>query len=354
MTDRPPVHASKRWAAWLWTGGWILAIFVAALWVFRPDPAYQPPEGWTYWNDPGPVMEVLPNAKGFLAVGREGVLQLGFDGKSTVVELPAFEGPPVTYSLAQDSQSRFWLGHAYGLSIGAPGDWAYVRELADTAINEVRAIEIDARGRAWIGSDSGVWRIDQAEDYTGNNDVQSATRLLDGVRVMVLLADRYGDVWAGTTDGLYHWSDQTQDWRTWGRADGLPNQQVSALLEDTSGRIWVGTGFHDKGGSVIFSRRSQDTWEIEKAIPTALMPAAKARSFFQDRHGNVWIGTETNGFSVITGDFELLSMTQSAALPSLEITAIGQLPNGAVWLGTLNGLLLLSKPVVDKLNMTQG
>lgn len=159
---------------------------------------------------------------------------------------------------------------------------------------------------------------------------------------MTMLLDAESGLWVGTTKGLYYFAgDQRQ---RWGVEDGLPNPQVSALMQDRKNLVWVGTGFHDQGGTILFKKES-GSWTLEKTLPNSLLAAPKTRSMFQDANDNIWLGSETAGLSIISKDQSLRKITQNNGLPGREVTIIKQASNKGVWLGTLKGLIHVEMPL---------
>ena len=331
---------------WFWAGAWLLMMIAGAVWVFHPAPAYVAPPGWTYWQEAGPVLDLLLDGEDILVAGRNGMARLRNGSNVEPLVLSGFETPPVTYAIRKDGLGQIWVGHETGFSIRTAAGWINVGRLDGAELSQVRAIEFGQKGEVWIGGSGALWKLDKPSNLLPENSPVEARRMLDGFRVLSLLADSSGGLWAGTDDGLFHFSAGGDGVRSWNVEDGLPNRQVAAMMQDREGRVWVGTGFHDHGGTVVFARRGTD-WIIEREIASENMAAPKTRSFFQDGRGNIWLGTETDGFSVMTGNLRSARITKGDLLPSAEVTAIRQTQDGKIWLGTLNGLLSLSRDAVE-------
>ena len=54
--------------------------------------------------------------------------------------------------------------------------------------------------------------------------------------------DHAGTLWAGTQNGLDRFDRNTGEFTTFGERDGLPNNAVEGILEDSSGNLWLSTG----------------------------------------------------------------------------------------------------------------
>ncbi|MBN1447342.1 MAG: hypothetical protein JXA28_05375 [Bacteroidetes bacterium] len=123
-------------------------------------------------------------------------------------------------------------------------------------------------------------------------------RVEDGLSqgtVSALLHDRQGFMWFGTHDGLNRFDGYRC--RVWhsepGNMRSLSCNIITALAEDTLGRIWIGTG----GGGL----NMYDPWSQEIHRFPALLP--RNRSFSGgvinalcfDATGTLWIGTDGDG-----------------------------------------------------------
>lgn len=339
MSPRPGLRDSGLF----WTTAWLAVVLAGAAWVFRPAPSYVAPAGWTHVAETGPVLDAVPDGHDLAVAGRNGLTILHGGGRTEAVALPGFTAQPIAFSIARDSGGQLWIGHERGLSIRTAGGWITVNQLAGRRLNEVRGLAINPAGGVWAGDANGVWSVDGAP----TDGHFSGRPVLTNVRVLCLLADRDGGLWVGTEDGLYHRDAASHDWQSWTVQTGLPNRQVASMMQDRQGRIWVGTGFHDQGGTLLFVHHPIG-WAIERDIPRSLLAAPKTRSLFQDDTGHVWLGTETDGFSVVGADLTASAITRGTVLPSGEVTTIGRAPDGRTWLGTLNGLLLLTPEAVEK------
>ncbi len=67
-----------------------------------------------------------------------------------------------------------------------------------------------------------------------------------------VLEDRDGNVWMGTRRGLVRFQ-AGRGFTTFTRADGLPDDDITALFEDREGSLWVGTR---GGGLAQFTDRT--------------------------------------------------------------------------------------------------
>ena len=62
--------------------------------------------------------------------------------------------------------------------------------------------------------------------------------------VLRIFLDSRGDIWAGTADGLGHWSRATGRWQGFRTSDLVPGSTITnavhSFAEDSSGDVWAG------------------------------------------------------------------------------------------------------------------
>lgn len=109
-------------------------------------------------------------------------------------------------------------------------------ELANDWVNYIFC---DSEGIIWLGHYKGISCFNPS---TGNfvNYKQVNTLISDCVGYAVY-EDGGGNIWAGTTDGLYRFDKQTQALRKFTTEDGLPNNVICGLCEDSRRNIWIST-----------------------------------------------------------------------------------------------------------------
>ena len=117
--------------------------------------------------------------------------------------------------------------------------------------------------------------------------------------------DSKGILWIGTWSGLMRYDGYKV--RTFqqepGTSDGLQSDQVTSLVEDRAGRLWVGTvsaGFH------CFDRATERfvSYRFNPDNPNSLSDN-DVWGLFEDSKGCIWVGTKKglNRFNPETKSF---------------------------------------------------
>lgn len=103
--------------------------------------------------------------------------------------------------------------------------------------NWVNALDVDARGRLWIGTSSGVCRYDLCTD---NFDADSLGQLIQNEACTALRVLASGDVLFATSQGLLRWSE-SEGLRQEIGTEPLAGHSVAYIVEDSHADIWLST-----------------------------------------------------------------------------------------------------------------
>ena len=138
-----------------------------------------------------------------------------------------------------DSEGNLWFGiYEGGIMFYETGKGSFRQifpdKLRDT---DVRTLVEDSDGQIWAGTSNGIYRI---EKHT-----QTITEHFDLPNNLVrsLLKDREGRMWIGTFGGgLLLYSPDMKPLRTFDRFNGFPSNTINHIIEDSRQNIWIATG----------------------------------------------------------------------------------------------------------------
>jgi len=182
-------------------------------------------------------------------------------------------------------------------------------------------------GSLWIGTLTGLLRFDGAAFFSLNQELSSTEPNLG---VNCLLTSRDGSLWIGTNgSGLARYRDKKFTFLP--SSEGLTNQFVKSIYEDSTGSIWVGSdqGLYRVAGG-----------KIERVDRRDGVPPILVRSVIQDPlTQNIWAG----GSLLMELSSTLSSKQYRFSGKSAEgIISLAMTRDGALWAGATSGLWSLS------------
>ncbi|MGH8137747.1 MAG: ligand-binding sensor domain-containing protein [Steroidobacteraceae bacterium] len=244
-------------------------------------------------------------------------------------------------SVAQDGDGFLWIGSQNGLARwdgyhfrvfranpGQPG------ALPD---NFIQTLHSDVRGGLWIGTSSGgLVRYDREHDRFVVYPV--GPKGLSHVSVRAIADDGTGGVWVATEGGLDHvvpGSDAIGHLRhVEGDPRSLPDNRIRGLLHDRHGTLWVGTA----SGLVRLDSLAAGFVPVPLPAPEGQLPSPW--TFLEDSEGRMWIGTVHHGAYVIESRGGAAQPVHESdpvrsTLQNEGVGAIIEPVPGHIWLGTV-------------------
>ena len=284
------------------------------------------------------------DAQGFLWIGGQGGLSRwdGYRFRSYLAD-PTRPGTlPDSYVLAlhADESGRLWIGTiAGGLARYDPLTDSFVRYPAGkTGLSHVSisALAGDGAGGLWVGTGAGLDHLDPA---SGAVERQHAG--LPGGRILAILRDRAGTLWVGTSRGLVRREEGAAAFT----AVLLPAPHkavpsVTRLLQDSTGRIWVGTRPH---GAFVMEPGQVSARPVHEDGAASALSSDDVLGLVEAAPGEIWIGTLGGGVLVVdTHSGRTHRVRSQASLPTSlrddDINAMYRDRSGEVWLSTTTAI----------------
>jgi ligand-binding sensor domain-containing protein len=272
------------------------------------------------------VQAILQTRDGYLWLGTEEGLAR-FDGVTFTVfnrdNTPALASNSIC-GLLEDAQGTLWVGSLGGLNGYKDGRWGAALTTANGLPNARINHLVPARdGGMWIATQGGLARL--------RSGVIETVTPADGPiqeEVTAVLEDADGTLWLGTmTQGLVRIRDGHVVRFT--TKDGLAANLVRGLAKDAAGRLWIGTG----AGLCYFANGRFST---HAAGDVTQQFAAEA--IVIDRAGSVWVPTN-RGLGRTQGD-SLALLGEQNGLSGVAV--VHEDRAGSLWIGTGSGLARLS------------
>jgi len=186
----------------------------------------------------------------------------------------------------------------------------------------VQAFAQTPDGFLWIGTSGGLVRFDGLHFVVF--DRQNTPALREN-SVFCLMVSRDGALWIGTEGGgLARYAHG--EFRSWTARDGLSNDFVRTLAQDSQGKVWAGT---DSGLLRLDGDR------FVRVDGTGIVPTLAVHAICPDRNGNLWVGgsrlLRLNGSDVT-------EFTMRGEASQNRVKSIVQTQDGTIWVGTVSGL----------------
>ncbi|WP_228893445.1 diguanylate cyclase [Pseudoduganella aquatica] len=257
-------------------------------------------------------------------------------------------------ALAMDAKGGVWAGTwPGGLDYLAPGSESFVHYRVDDEAapsvkgNDVRSLHADSAGKLWIGTDDGlvVWKA--GEPWQTRRRLPQQTG-----RVTHMDEDLSGDLWISTrTAGVWRWDRETGDFQVYQRraedSHSLSTNAINLTMHDRTGTLWVGS-FTDG-----VSRANLGYHGFERIVPRDVAPDVfKASNFVRSLgaapQGRLWLGVDDGLVLFDPAERKLLrhyaaDAKRPGTLSNNVIYSLYQQPGGPLWAGTSRGLNRLDK-----------
>jgi ligand-binding sensor domain-containing protein len=116
--------------------------------------------------------------------------------------------------------------------------WVYPYNIPTS--DNIKTSFIDSEGNQWYGSDMGAVFHEGIGAQSGWSDPYTTAQGLTDDQVNAIIEDSYGHVWFGTENGIsVKKADET--WTSYSMADGLINNRVNDIIEASDNSIWIAT-----------------------------------------------------------------------------------------------------------------
>lgn len=153
----------------------------------------------------------------------------------------------------------------------------------------------------------------------------------DAIQVNSILQEQKGYMWFGTSKGLF--SFDGKNYQHYTKKNGLATDVVTALAEDSLGRIWIGytdgrLGYIEKDSFKLFNPMEGSA---TKAVSDILF----------DTKGNLWFATLNDGLYYFK-DNRLYRADEAEGIPDLYIYDLAEDSQGNIWAGTDGGAVMCS------------
>jgi signal transduction histidine kinase/ligand-binding sensor domain-containing protein/ActR/RegA family two-component response regulator len=174
-------------------------------------------------------------------------------------------------------------------------------------------------GEWWMGGELHFFRLAANGSYLGG-----LPKGFPPAYIRDLAEDSHGGIWAATSVGLVHWTEE--QCRLYTAADGLNVDIIRTVYFDRHGILWVGTAnglqrFHEGKFEEVFTRTGESLGSV--------------LSIYEDREGSLWIGTHSGLIRLRDVKFHMI--TRRDGLFQNSSICVIETRDHTRWVGTFGG-----------------
>ncbi|MDD2915580.1 MAG: two-component regulator propeller domain-containing protein [Gallionella sp.] len=258
----------------------------------------------------------------------------------------------IVLSLAGTNGGSLWVGAANGLSLVDTSTFRVIKRYDAGAkhagplnSNIIYSLYNERDGPLWVGTNVGLNRYEKA---AGNfhsisfNDVASN-------KILSIAPGREGILWLGTGGGLIQYNPSSGSSRVFNHDPADPRSRSVnasfAVLEDRSGRVWVGGAMNGGGLDVLdrvsgkFKHYLHDPQKSDSLIDDHVY------CLFEDQQGSLWVGT-AKGLNKIVFKPDGSVGFKTVSNSKLAFVAIANIQDdtaGKLWVNANDGLFQLDQ-----------
>lgn len=220
---------------------------------------------------------------------------------------------------------------------------------------EPSSLYVDKQRNLWLGrANKGVLKLTFKSNHFDLLSPDPTDLYSNANRTRGLCADSRGNLWMGAQDSTIHLFDtRTRRFRGYFSAQGTitpqrsPVGRANAILEDREGNIWIGT---DGSGLFKATPLAGGRYRVERFVHRTDDPASlsdnRVTFLLEDSNGRIWVGTAGNGLNAVGRGAEGQTVFfhpghRLTHYPAAfrQIRCLCEDGRGRIWIATTQGLL---------------
>ena len=222
-----------------------------------------------------------------------------------------------------DRENNIWLAtDRYGVGKLTHGKFKMLK--LGVAVNSIAE---DRTGKIWVGTDTGM------KCYENDAETENAlTAYTKGIRIRDVQTTKNNDILVScyTKPGQLRYNPRTGQIRSWTTDNGLAGNKVRVAIETSPEELYVGT---TTGLSIIHADGSIKNFKQIDGLENEYVMA-----LYQDTNDVIWIGTDGNGIYLLKNERIISHITSENGLAGNVIFKITQDMDGAFWICTGSGI----------------
>ena len=164
-----------------------------------------------------------------------------------------------------------------------------------------------------------------------------------------ILEDKSGNIWVATMgNGIFRYNPQTDQMVKYqcvpGDSTSIGTNEVTGISEDSKGLLWFST---DRGGLLCFN---PETGRFRTYTKANGLPDNVTYKVVEDAQHRIWFGTDRGLVCLHPETDSLQIFTRNDGLPDNQFNYKSALAasDGTIWMGTINGLVSFNPQIVRR------
>ncbi|WP_179218146.1 ligand-binding sensor domain-containing protein [Dokdonia pacifica] len=282
------------------------------------------------------VRRIFQDSNGNLWLGTNGDGVARYNGK--FLEYFTFKegfGGAAVRSILEDRDKNIWFGTNGGVTKYDGTTFTNYTEKEGLADNNVWSMTIDKDGMLWIGTLQGINTFDGAsfKSFLLPETEEDHRRGVTSKKIVhSIMQDSKNRMWFGTNGGAYIYDGKTLT--NLSEKDGLSDNSVNDILEDTQGNFWLATHFKgiSKYDGTTFTNYTKD----------GVIAGDEVWSLYEDQNGHIWFPAEHYGVYRYDGT-TFTNFYKDQGLTTNGVQSVFQDRQGKIWAGGWQGLFRKEK-----------
>jgi ligand-binding sensor domain-containing protein/serine phosphatase RsbU (regulator of sigma subunit) len=310
--------------------------------------SYTPSEGLVS----NQILSINEDEKGDIIVGTyDGVSKLKIENDKLVgsktVNLENGLYSNSVRSVYKDANMNYWYGTNMGITIIGENGIAQINEEDGLQNPEVTVIK-NYNGKYWVGTKNGLGIIEETEDYINFHikflDIDDG---LAGQEVSTIVQDQKGEIWVAFADGKISVFEKDKFVNP-----VIPDHvnEILSLAVDHDGRLWMGTN----GSGIFYGIYDQENRQLKlEKITTSEGMVSNSIYSILAVDDQIWSGHE-NGLDLITWEsdssYSIKSFGAESGFFGMQNNQNASFKDakGNLWFGTVNGLFCLKQIEIEQ------
>lgn len=241
-------------------------------------------------------------------------------------------------SITKDKQGEMWLGTNNGVYLYINDSLQKFMPENSLLKNYIYDIVVDNNNIKWLASDIGLIKMDGQKIKLFKNEYGFKSNFLNALHI-----DQNEKLWVATYgDGVFSFEDNIFT------PVGLEKKYIIFDFLAVDHNLWMGTL---RNGITVLNTKtfSSSSFKEDNGLP-----GNQVRALLQDSWGNIWVGLSGSGVACYTGQrFEYYS--RDNGLPGRQIYAIEQGESSSLYLGISDqGLYKFEPNAIQKFKPIEG